>query len=112
MILNPIVANLHNTKTDRYHPIYFREVPLPGGDQPDKPVRHKSGGHHTEGFKTRAEALQHCEEMRVELAEASGTCGVSLFDDFKWDGGELPAMVVFFAEVEGKPDHYSPMPVI
>jgi hypothetical protein len=54
MLLNPIIAMLHNEKTDRWHPIVFVEAPLPG---PNPPVtRHRSKMHHTTGFETRAEA--------------------------------------------------------
>jgi len=96
VLFNPIVANLHNTKTDRYHPILFDERPLPGGGGP---TRHKSRGHHTEGFDTREEAIAECHRM-VENLDCGGRLCIA--KDFPWDGEETPAMVVFFGEVEGE----------
>ncbi len=46
ILFKPIIANLHNMKTGRYHPILFHEVPLPGPPNNGKPERHKSKGHH------------------------------------------------------------------
>ncbi len=96
----PIIAMLHNSGANRWHPILFLEAPLPG-DDPDKPVRHKSKGHHTAGFATHAEALAEVESMRERLKQHFGsevrTC---LEKDFPWDGDGVPAMVVFFAETE------------
>lgn len=96
MLLNPIVANLHNTKTNRYHPILFDERSLPGGGGP---VRHKSQGHHTEGFDSREEAIAECERMSTDDRCGGRLC---IEKDFPWDGEEIPAMVVFFGEVEGQ----------
>jgi hypothetical protein len=96
MLLNPIIANLHNTKTDRYHPILFTERPLPGGSGP---VRHKSVGHHTVGFDTRDEAIAECRKMS-ENPDCGGRLCVE--KDFEWDGEGTPAMVVFFVDVGGQ----------
>lgn len=89
-----IVANLHNTQTDRYHPILFRDSPMPGGAGP---ARHKSAGHHTVGFDTREEAIADCEAL-------AGRCEAKLCiaKDFPWDGEGIPAMVVFFTERDGE----------
>jgi hypothetical protein len=99
MFINPIVAMLHNTGTDRYHPILFRESPLPGN--PENLVRHRSSGHHTKGFDTRPEALVSAEELAKR--QDAKTC---LAKDFEWDGRDIPAMVVFFKET---PDGIIPM---
>ena len=96
MLLNPIIANLHNVKTDRYHPILFEERPLPGGGGP---TRHKSRGHHTAGFATREEAIAECEKMANNPDMGGKLC---IEKDFPWDGEETPVMVVFFAEVGGQ----------
>lgn len=92
---NLIFAMLHNTKTGRFHPILFYESPLPGN--PENLVRHKSKGHHTEGFDSRDDALASIEGKRSEWNFR--TC---LEKDFTWDGEDTPAMVVFFAESQGK----------
>lgn len=96
MLFNPIIANLHNTKTNRYHPILFTESPLPGGDGP---TRHKSKGHHTKGFDTREEAIAECERMSADEYCGGRLC---IAKDFPWDGEDIPAMVVFFGEVDGQ----------
>lgn len=97
-MLNPIVGMIHNQKADRWHPVIFREAPLPGPPEPDKPVRHKSAGHHTEGFETREAALESVPELAARLEEQSGQKPkLALEKDFPWDGEEIPAMVVYFA---------------
>jgi len=102
MLLNPVVANLHNTQTDRFHPILFCESPLPGLLPAEKPVRHRSKSHHTQGFATRDEALAECDRMVEQLAgESGGPVRLCLQKDFAWDGADVPAMVVFFVERDG-----------
>ncbi len=96
-MFNPIIAILHNTALNRWHPIVFDERPLPGPDSPDKPVRHKSQGHHTEGFETREAAL---ESINGPLKEHIPNAKCALEKDFEWDGQDTPAMVVFFVETE------------
>ncbi len=55
----PVIACgiLHNTATDTYHPILYRDSPLPGGVT--HPRRLRSIGHHTKGFSTLEEALRY-----------------------------------------------------
>lgn len=98
MIFNPIFGILHNTTTNRYHPITFGEKPLPGGPDADKPVRHKSLGHHTEGFDTREQALRWIDENKGKIPDSR----LCVDKDFDWDGADVPAMVVFFSERDGK----------
>jgi hypothetical protein len=101
MILNPIVAMLHDTTADRWHPLLFRESPLPGGEH--TLVRHKSKGHHTVGFATHEEAIAECHSMAEELkAHAIGNVRTSLAKAFPWDGEGVPAMVVFFKDIDGQ----------
>lgn len=97
MLLNPIVAMLHNEKTDRYHPILFRESPLPGPHYEGKLIRHKSVGHHTNGFDTREEALKHIETSK-DMKENCPYMKKCLDKDIPWDGEGLPLAVVFFSE--------------
>lgn len=97
-LFNPIIALIHNTTADTWHPVVFAESPLPGPDGPHKPVRHKSKGHHTLGFSTREEAEKDAREVL-----APKIAGVTLKLDvvFDWDGEGIPAMVAFF-------DHTNP----
>ena len=96
MLFNVIVALLHNTKEDRWHPIFFYENPLPGPPSDDKPVRYKSKMHHTTGFETREEALASLEDPKFE-AEFGGI-KKCLDEDMPWDGEGIPALVRFFSE--------------
>ena len=96
-MFNLIVANIHNTKTDRYHPVLFYESTLPGPPSESKPVRHKSKGHHTEGFDTRKEAIASCEDIAKSLEQQNGVAPRTCLEkDFAWDGEDTPAMVIFF----------------
>lgn len=95
--MNPVIANLHNVKTDRYHPIMFQERPQPSYKEGDKLVRSKSVGHHTNGFDSRDEAITECKKLSGEY-----NTRLCLSKDFPWDGEDVPAMVVFFGEKEGE----------
>ena len=98
-MLNPIVAMLHDTEHDRWHPVVFEEKPLPGN--PDNPIRHKSKMHHTEGFATRDEALVGCDGLAHQLEDhAIGEIKMSVDKAFPWNGEGIPAMVVFFSDDE------------
>ncbi len=79
---------LINTATGRFHPISFREAPFPGGQQPPGGRRHKSIGHHTEGFATMADAEAWI-AANPDRIEATGRT-------WQWDGKDVPAMVEFF----------------
>ena len=97
MILNPIIAMLLNTTTNRFHPILFQERPLPSSyeENSDSPVRHKSKGHHSTGFDTRVEAISECNRMAEQLKEDNPR--FFLDTDFNWDEDEgIPARVEFF----------------
>ena len=99
-MFNPVIAMIHNEKLGRWHPVIFIEDPLPGPPSEDKPVRHKTVGHHTAGFETREEALDDVEndlKARVE-SEAIGGVKLCLDEDMPWDGEGIPAEMAFFAE--------------
>jgi len=86
-----IFGMLQNTKTNRFHPILFRQAPMPGGaDLTNQMQRYKSYGHHTEGFDTREQADAH-----VTLTCAQQGC-LNSGASWEWDGAEMPAMVEFF----------------
>lgn len=100
-MFNPIIALLHNTKLSRWHPIVFVESHLPGPPSDDKPVRHKSKGHHTAGFATRQEALDWIRND-LKMKDSVGPVKEALDKDFAWDGDDVPVMTVYFGEREGK----------
>lgn len=102
-MFNIIVAILFNAKENSWHPIIFSERPLPGPPEEGKPVRHKSSGHHTAGFKDRAEAVRNVEtELAPKIKETYGEPRLTIKRDILWDGEDLPAMVEFFAEDRGE----------
>ncbi len=92
-ILNPIIGILYNDKLKRWHPIVFREAPMPGSPDVDKPVRHKSAGHHTIGFETREAAIEHINSRLLPELQGGRT---DIAQDFPWDGEGIPAIVHFF----------------
>jgi len=88
-MLNPVVAMLHNTATDRWHPILFSEFPMPGDIRVG---RHKSRGHHTVGFDTRETANVEARQ----IAEKAGNARLFLDEPYEWDGTGVPALVAFY----------------
>jgi len=97
-----IVSIIHNTKLNRWHPVYFRLSPQPSSDPTDVGQRFNSGGHHTEGFSTRDTAIEYAKTLADKISQTYlGSSILSLEQDFPWDGEGVPAMVVFFA-VEGE----------
>ena len=103
LFLNPIIALLHNTKLNRWHPILYLEDPLPGPPSADKPTRHKSKFHHTEGLETREAGLAKAEELIKRMIEQGYTTSVKrcLDGDMEWDGEDVPASMAFFIETDG-----------
>jgi len=76
-------AILKNEATGRYHPILFRASPRPSDDPgPGQTCRHRSSGHHTDGFDT-VEAAEEMIRSERNLAET----GLVL----EWDGQGVPA---------------------
>ncbi len=104
-MFKPIIALLHNIKDNKWHPILFLHNPLPGPPEADKPVRHKSKFHHTDGFATRDEAIKCIDEslMPAVKKEWGEDVKKSLAQDLPWDGEGVPASVMFFLEVDGVP---------
>lgn len=95
-----ILAILYNEKTTKYHPIIFRFHSLPEEDTTIP--RYKSVGHHTKGFISKDEAIAECEESKRKLEADGNSVGLSLENDFLWDGEEIPGMVLLFTESNGK----------
>lgn len=97
MLLNPVIAMLHDETNDRWHPIVFQEAPLPGSYDPDRPRRWKSKMHHGAGFATRAEAEADANDsLAPRLKELAGGVTLKLEEVFGWDGEGVPASVAFF----------------
>jgi hypothetical protein len=99
-MINPVIALLHNRKLNRWHPIVFDERPLPGPPSETKPVRHKSIGHHTEGFATREAAVDNITNTMVQEMKDRQWPEPKLVlrEDIEWDGEDVPALVAFFVE--------------
>lgn len=88
LLVEPIVAILHNTKENRWHPIVFKLTPLPGNPEIK---RYRSVGHHTKGFSNREEAIAYCRSTSEWLLKDAR---LELDTDIEWDGNEIPAMTV------------------
>lgn len=84
------VAILHNTGQDTYHPIIYRDAPLPGPSDPGTPRRLKSIGHHTSGFPSLAEAQEN-----VRTDERMSGAVQQLEPPIAWEGADIPADVAF-----------------
>jgi hypothetical protein len=86
-----IACMLKNTTTGRFHPIFFRLAPMPGGADSDlRAQRYRSYGHHTEGFLTEEDAIVSAQATcKQSGAEFRPIC-------WDWDGESIPAMVEFF----------------
>ena len=79
---------LTNGKTGRFHPIIFRRAPLPSeGWDETKVQRHKSIGHHTDGFETMDEAEAH-----IKSEQSWNDTGAR----WSWTGEDIPALVHWF----------------
>lgn len=76
-------AILKNDATGRFHPILFRASPRPSDDpEPGRVCRHRSSGHHTDGFDT----VEEAQEMISSNPSLSGTDLI-----LSWDGQGVPA---------------------
>jgi hypothetical protein len=102
LLVNPIVAMIHDIKNNRWHPILYVENPLPGPPDANKPVRHKSKMHHTTGFTDRAVALQNAKELADTVVKegcwTSCKMAIAEGEDIPWDGTDVPADVAFFMD--------------
>jgi hypothetical protein len=92
--MNALIKILHNTKLNKWHPIFYFESPLPGGGIEDL-VRYKSNGHHTTGFDTRELAVKNINENLINQIKDS-TIFTPLLEieektDIDWNGDNIPA---------------------
>ena len=99
ILAKPVIALLHNTKLNRYHPVMFVPASAPGGKHLS---RYRSLAHHTEGSESREEALKDADGRVADFCrEKLGEPHLCFARDFPWDGEGIPAMVVFFDQVNG-----------
>lgn len=93
-------AILHNSKLERWHPIFFAPAPLPSEwDLEGRVCRHKSKAHHTEGFGTFEEAEA---ELRRVCDQEGWTVNTTMFE---WDGEGIPATIGWFPLPGTAADH-------
>lgn len=93
-----LVMMLHNTKNETFHPIMFRDSPMPGEGTGEHLnfIRFKSIGHHTTGFKSKEIALHECSNIKDKLVKHYDPDVVINTEDFiEWDGEGSPASVIF-----------------
>ncbi len=102
MIFKLIQGIIYNEKDKLWHPIAYREAPLPGPDTSDKPVRHKSIGHHTEGFATRDEAAADVLATTERCKASADVVGDIRYvkKDIIWNGEDVPAASLIFGDDE------------
>jgi hypothetical protein len=87
-----VIAMIHNTKLNRWHPVWFRDHPHSANTE--TVWRFKSSAHHTEGFVSRDAAM---DSILIELIPAlEGETRMFLDADYEWDGNDIPAIVQFF----------------
>lgn len=89
---------IHNTTNKTWHPILYRESPLPGN--PESLLRFKSIGHHTTGFKSREEAINeiHSESFLDRVKQVSEGPLYLIDDDIIWNGNDIPADTIIIQE--------------
>lgn len=83
-------AILRNTATGTYHPILYRDSPLPGPVEESKPRRLKSICHHTHGFSTPDEAKDNMAQFEGAILDTENL--------ITWDGLSIPASTAFLSE--------------
>jgi hypothetical protein len=94
-------AILKNKATGQYHPILFRASPRPSDDfETGRVCRHRSSGHHTEGFGT-------VEEAQEMIWQSPNLTDADLL--LTWDGQEMPATTLDLPLL-GESDPVSPCP--
>lgn len=92
MYLHALIMMLFNTSSNRWHPIFYFESPLPGPYDEQSIVRYKSKGHHTVGFDNREDALKECVSVKDRLINEMSCPDVidETNEDLVWDGEGMP----------------------
>lgn len=91
---------INNLKNNTFHPILYRESPLPGNS--NAVVRYKSIGHHTTGFTTRDEAINevNSESFKDRISQMGSIPFyiTNQADDILWNGEDVPADTLILAD--------------
>lgn len=82
----------HAESTGRFHPVAYRDTPLPGPG-PDPARRFKSYGHHTEGYETEQAA-------RERVAADCEKLGMAVPDPLEVDRVAEPGADVYITRME------------
>jgi hypothetical protein len=100
-----IVAGLAmSDATGRWHPVFFRPAPMPGGaDGGREFCRYRSVAHHAEGFATEAEAQAYVDGRAALGARDSG-------GRWAWAGDGAPLITHFFRTASAPPAAPAPGP--
>jgi len=103
-----LIGMLYDTVHDKWHPIFFKAHGFCSGDL-ENAKRYKSGGHHTEGFATRDEAVVSIDETVVQLLESDCTVKNAWRKAFSWDGEGIPAIQCLFYEDSDHEGEWKPL---
>lgn len=90
-----VICIYHNVTAGTYHPVIYRESPMPGVIKPHTEadnVRLKSSMHHTEGAPTFDGALGLLAQLRERILIPD--CNVFTEQALPWDGQLADVMVV------------------
>ena len=102
MVEGPVISVIHNTKTDRYHPIFFIEAEAPkwavAVGLAEGARGHKSIGYYNEGFATLEAAVDALPELLAEIVSRGevGVPDINTRETFSWDGDGNPTVFTFF----------------
>lgn len=78
---------LHNTATNRWHPLYFYLSPKLSDSASDAVMRFHSAGHHTNGFACLDDAKRYIQEQ-TNWKDTGAVWG--------WDGTGIPTITDYF----------------
>lgn len=94
------IAILKNEKTGRYHPVFFRPAPRPSDDVAEgKVCRHKTLGHHTEGFENL--------DLAIDWIDGLGSAVWPTGIVYRWSGEDFPAMHMDFPYMAGLGEEFA-----
>lgn len=93
--MEALIMMLHNLPQNTYHPILYFESFFPGGADSEgnmKLKRFKSKGHHTKGFTSRQDAVNHIQtDLEPKVKNMGYKVNVEIEEaDLVWDGTEVP----------------------
>ena len=104
ILKSPVLAILKDTKTGRFHPVFFDENPLPGTPAiTSGPVRYESRSISMHGYALREEALVDVERARQalqDMAQATVRTAILPDDEIPWDGARDVGLIAFFPKAQ------------